>query len=119
MSDYKHIVNDYGYAVGDVRSSYVKNLLINEYQEAIGFKERNEKNKSERELVFDVAGGGDYIEAAISSLGISDDQLLENVAPRLSKKIRDISTVPWPPHIDNLEEGEEVCELLLKLLTWL
>jgi len=26
--------------------------------------------------VCDVAGGGDYIEAAISSLGISDEQLL-------------------------------------------
>ena len=113
-SDYKRIVNDYGYAVGDVRSYVKKNLLINEYQEAIGFKERNKKNKSE--LVHDAAGGGDYTEAAIFSLGISDDQLLENVAPWLSKKIRDVSTVPWPPH---LEEGEEGCELLLKLLTWL
>ena len=69
--------------------------------------------------MYDVAGAGDYIEAAISSPGISNDQLLENVAPRLSKKIRDVSTVPWPPHIDNLEESEEVCEVLLKLLTWL
>ena len=69
--------------------------------------------------MYDVAGGGDYIEAVISSLGISDDQLLEIVAPRLSKKIRDVSTVPWPPHIDNLEESEEVLELLLKLLIWL
>ena len=36
-----------------------------------------------------------------------------------SQRSRDVSTVPWPPHIDHLEEGEEVCELLLKLLTWL
>ncbi|KAK1897739.1 8-amino-38-dideoxy-manno-octulosonate cytidylyltransferase [Dissostichus eleginoides] len=63
--------------------------------------------------------GGDYIEAAISSLGISDEQLLQNLAQLLSKKIKDTTTVPWPPCIDHLEEGEEVCELLLKLLTWL
>ena len=28
-------------------------------------------------------------------------------------------TVPWPPCIDHLEEDEQFCELLLKLLTWL
>lgn len=33
-------------------------------------------------------------EAAISSFGISDEQLLQNMAPRLSKKIKDTSTVP-------------------------
>ncbi|MES9879868.1 MAG: hypothetical protein ABW185_03205, partial [Sedimenticola sp.] len=117
LMDYKRIVSDYGYAVGDIKSSYLKDMLINEYQETIGFKERTEKNKSE--WVYDVGGGGDYIEAAISSLGISDEQLLQNLAPRLSKKIKDTSTVPWPPRIDHLEEGEDVCELLLKLLTWL
>ena len=29
------------------------------------------------------------------------------------------STVDWPPRVDNLEESEEVCELLVLLLTWL
>ena len=117
LADYKRIVGDYGYAVGNIKSSYLKDLLIMEYQETIGFKERSDKNMSE--WVYDVSGGGDYIEAAISSLGISDEQLLQNLAPRLSKQIKDTSTVPWPPHINHLEEGEEVCELLLKLLTWL
>lgn len=61
LADYKHIVGDYGYQVGDVKSSYLKKLLINEYQETIGFKERREINKSE--WVYDVRGGGDYIDA--------------------------------------------------------
>jgi len=74
VSDYKRIISDYGYVAGDVRSSYVKELLIEEYGETIGFKERSEMNKSA--WVYDVAGGGDYIEAAISSSGISDEQLL-------------------------------------------
>lgn len=117
LTEYKRIVGDYGYAVGDVKSSYLKELLINEYQDTIGFKERHEMNRSE--WVYDVKGGGDYIEAAISSLGISDEQLLQNMATRLSKEIKDTPTVSWPPRIDHLEEGEEVCELLLKLLTWL
>ncbi|KAI9517797.1 hypothetical protein NQZ68_000966 [Dissostichus eleginoides] len=116
LAEYKRIVGDNGYEVGDVKSSYVKGLLINEYQTK-GFKERNQMNKSQ--WVYDVGGGGDYIEAAISSLGISDEQLLQNLAQRLSKKIKDTTTVPWPPRIDHLEEGIEVCKLLLKLLTWL
>lgn len=87
LADYKRIVSEYGYAVGDVKSSYVKDLLINEYPEKIGFKDRSVLNKSE--WVCDVGGGGDYIEAAVSSLGISDEQLLQNLAPRLSKMIKD------------------------------
>ena len=117
LTDYKRIVGDYGYAVGDMKSSYLKDLLIDEYNEKIGFKERSEVNKSE--WVYDVGAGGDYIESATLSLGISDEQLLHNLAPRLSKLIKDTSTVPWPAKIDHLEEGEEVCLLLLKLLTWL
>ena len=40
LEDYKHIVSDYGYPVGDVKSFYLKELLIKEYQDRIGFKER-------------------------------------------------------------------------------
>ena len=61
LSDYKRIISDYGYVAGDVCSSYVKELLIEEYGETIGFKEMSEMNKSA--WVYDVAGGGDYIEA--------------------------------------------------------
>lgn len=117
LADYKRIVSDYGYPVGEVKSSYIKRLLLNEYQDKIGFQERNAKNKSP--WVYDTAGGGDYVEAAMLSLGITDEQLIQNLAPRLSKKIKDTSTVPWPPRIDHLEEAEEVCEQLLQLLTLL
>ena len=55
----------------------------------------------------------------MSSLGISDEQLLQNVAQRLSKRVKNTPTVPWPPNVDDLEEAEEVCELLVQLLTWL
>ncbi|KAL8563360.1 hypothetical protein ACOMHN_008199 [Nucella lapillus] len=74
LEDYKHIVSDHGYPVCHVKSSNLKDLLIKEYQGKSGFKERSQKNKSP--WVYDVGGGGDYIAAAISSLGISDEQLL-------------------------------------------
>ena len=55
----------------------------------------------------------------MKSLNISDEQLLQNTARRLSKKIKATSTVDWPPRVDNLEDGEDICELLVQLLTWL
>ena len=69
--------------------------------------------------VYDVRGGGDYVDAAMSSLGISDEQLLQNVAQRVYKRVKSAPTVPWPSNIDDIKEGEEVCELLVQLLTWL
>lgn len=74
-------------------------------------------NKSE--WVYDVGRGSNYIEATISSLGISDEHLIHNLAPRLSRKIKGTCTVPWPPHLDHLEEEVNYCELMLKMLTWL
>ena len=78
LEDYKRIVSEYGYPVGDVKSSYLKELLIKEYQDRIGFKERNERNKSD--WVCNVCVGGDYIELVMCSLNISDEQLLQNTA---------------------------------------
>ena len=52
VSDYKHIVSDYVYPLGDVKSPYLKELLNTEYHETIGFKERSTMNKSE--WVYDV-----------------------------------------------------------------
>jgi len=103
--------------VGDVKSSYLKELVINEYQDTTGFKERREMNKSE--WVYDVRGGGNYIDAAVSFLGISDEHLLQNVAQRVSKRVKSTPTVLWSSNVDDFEEGEEVCELLVQLLTWL
>ena len=82
LADYKRIVNDYGYPIGDVKSTYLKDLLICEYQDTIGFRDRTEMNKSK--WVYDARGGGHYMVAAFPSLGISDEQLRRNLAPPLS-----------------------------------
>ena len=33
--------------------------------------------------------------------------------------MKETPAVSWPPRVDNLEDGEEICELLVLLLTWL
>ena len=63
LDEYVHTAHEFGFLVGNVKSSYIKELLIQEYGEAIGFKSRSEKNRSD--FVYDTRGGGDYIETTI------------------------------------------------------
>ena len=115
LFEYKRISLEYGFVCGDAKTSYVKEMLIREYGDLIGFRERNNKNKSE--LVYDVRGGGDYINIAITSLGISDQQLLQNVSSRIAENILDDTYgSPWPPFIHELEDEEQFSELLVVLL---
>ena len=117
LSDYKVIVSEYGYPVGELKSSYVKQILIEEYGWTIVFKERTEKNKSD--WVYDYQGDGDYIHCALNSMCISDESLLKTAASRLSKSINSVPTVIWPPTIEDWEAAEDISSLLLLFLTWL
>ena len=111
----KRLSFEYGFTCGEVRGSCIKDMLIREYGDIIGFRERAEKNKSE--LVYNVGGGGDYINMAVTSLGISDEQLVQNVSSRLGTNIIDDTfRSPWPPHVDELEDDEQFSELLAQLL---
>ena len=51
----------------------------------------------------------------LSSLGITDEQVIQNLAPCLSAKINETDKLNWPPRIDELENKEIICDLLLKL----
>lgn len=62
-------------------------------------------------------GAGCYTEAAVSSTGVRDEQLVMNAASRLNKQICQTDTVPWLPYVAELEKEENVCGLLLQLLT--
>lgn len=116
LEDYKRIISNHGHE-SKVKSSYVKDILIQEFEEDIGFHRRSQQNVSE--VVYDRRAAGTYVEAALSSLGISDDQLVRNVAVRLRKQVKATNTVPWPPYVSELEREEDLSELLLKLITWL
>ena len=52
-----------------IRSSFIKEILRREFKGRICFHSRPERNYSE--LVYDVCGGGSYVEAALSSIGIN------------------------------------------------
>ena len=68
-------------------------------------------------LAYDASGGGSYIGAALSSLGISDGQLVQNVASRLRNDVLQTRPVVWPPQIAELEQDECISLLLMKLIT--
>ena len=115
LHEYRQIAREYGFDVGKLKSSYVKEVLIKEYRDDIGFHERPEKNKSE--FVYNTKGGGNYIEAAFDSFGITDEQLILNLAPRLSKHIKEVPLLNWCPTVEQLLEEESVSQLLVKLLS--
>ena len=75
------------------------------------------KNRST--IVYNATAGGSYIEAAIYSWGVSDEQLLNNVARRLKETYAEHEGLSWPPHVDQLESIEEPPKLLRQILTWL
>ena len=116
LQDYQRIISNHGHDT-KVKSSYVKGILMKEFEEDIGFHKRSPKKESE--VIFDRTAAATYAEAALSSLGISDDQLVKNVAVRLREQVEATNTVPWPPHVSELEREEDLNELLLKLITWL
>ena len=67
------------------------------------------------ELVFDITAVGMYIKAAISSLGVHNNDLAINVAARLKEQIIRTNTIPWPPDTHELEREEDLSELMVKL----
>ena len=50
-------------------------------------------------------------------MGISNEQLVENIANRLRAEITQIVAVPWPPQVIELEQQEEVSPLLVQLIS--
>ena len=115
LRDYSSIVSRYGFPTSGIKSSYIKDILTREFQGKIGFHPSSQWNRSE--LVYDTTGGGSYVEAALSSIGVSSEQLMRNVAKRLRDDINSVKHVPWPPRVDELEEEEELSPLMLQLLS--
>lgn len=95
----------------------LKTLLIKEFGEDIGFHVRYHRNKGT--IVYDASAGGSYIEAAINSWGVSDNQLLLNVAKRMKMYSKDANGMTWPPRAADLEENINPPLEILKLVTLL
>ena len=76
LHEYKSIMGTYGLPNLGIKSSYVKEMLMHEFGDGIGFHIPPRKNQSE--VVYDTSGSSSYIEAVISLLGIDNDQLVQN-----------------------------------------
>ena len=88
LRDYSSIISRYGFPTSGVKSSYIKDILNREFEGNIGFHSRPLRNQSDP--VYDTSGGGSYVEAALSSIGVSSEQLVCNVAGRLREDLRSI-----------------------------
>ncbi|CAB1439848.1 unnamed protein product [Pleuronectes platessa] len=108
LHDYTSIISGYGFPGSGVKSSYIKDILTREFGGKIGFNSRPQRNQSD--LVYDTCGGGTYVEAALSSIGVSSEQLVHNVAERLRDDVKSIK-------LQQLEEEEEFSPLIVLLLS--
>ena len=117
LSDYKALLRNYGFDASGKKSSMIKAMLQKEFGENIGFHEFHRKNESI--LIYDMSAGGSYSEAAIYSLGVSDDHLLNNVARRMKDALASSPTMAWSPSVEELETPQASNGILLKFLTWL
>ena len=115
-NDYVRMLKNYGFD-SNVKSCYVKDMLMKEFQDSIGFIPNARKNVSE--LVYDTKGGRSYAEAIITSSGLSNEQLIRNTAVRLHEQVAAVPDISFPPFLSDLEKDEEFSPLLLWFLTWL
>ena len=86
LRDYNATISRYGFPTSGVKSSYITDILTREFEGKIGFHTRPQRNESD--LVYDTSGGGSYIEAALSSVGVSSEQLILNLAERVRNDVK-------------------------------
>ena len=116
LDDYNDLLSNHNFPKCE-RTSKLKSILEKEFGDVVGFHNRFQENQSS--IVYDVSKGGSYIEAAINAWGISDDDLLRNVASRLRNKTKNFINLTWPPHLKHLDNPSDTPEELLKFLVWL
>ena len=75
LRDYQTIVGTNGFPTSGTKSSYLKEIHVGEFGDDIGLHKRHQKNQCE--VVYDNAGEGSYVQAAISSIGISKEHLVQ------------------------------------------
>ena len=117
LLDYQNITKKIGISIENMKSSKVKELIQETFGEEIGFHERYHKNESI--IVFKRNAGGSFIEFAIYSWGISEEQILHTAAKRLRAHLKDNNDLGWPPTVEEVERDEEPDPLLYKVICWL
>ncbi len=117
LLDYRNIADNFGFSTEGLKTSKIKQMLADQFPDQLGFHNRYQKNQST--LVYDVREGGSFIEAAIYSWVISNEQLLNTAARRLRDELLINTGIIWPPTIEETETEEKPDPLMFKFLTWL
>ena len=117
LTDYNSLLQNFNIKT-ITKTATIKKMLKEEFGDRIGFHERKQRNLSA--IVYSKMECGNLIDAALDSFGISDDQLLRNVAKRLHSKLKGESNMQWPPRVSELEQDgrSEALILIIKLITW-
>eukprot|EP00794_Sanderia_malayensis_P000931 gene931-241_t len=111
------MLRNFGFDTNTTKTSTTKIMLQKEFDDKIGFHNRYHKNMST--IVYDTSSGGLFIEAAMYSWGVDNEQLLNTVARRLKNNFAGDARMSWPTRVDELEQKEEPNLILRKFLTWL
>ena len=119
LEDYNSLSEKFGSknTLSQKSTSHLKTLLETKFGTQIGFHERFHRNRST--IVYSAVEGGSFIECAINSWGIEDDQFINNFARFLKTKLKDQTTMTWPRFSIELENTSQPATELRKLLTWL
>ena len=81
----------FGFFIDEVRSPYVKDILQYEFKDKIGFHARPQRKFSE--LVYYTSDGGSYVEAALTSMGVSSDQLISILLKRIIVNVKETGKI--------------------------
>ena len=100
----KTILHNFGFPTNSIKSAAIKTIIQKEFGDDIEFHSRYLTTQSS--LVYGNKARGCYIEAAIYSWGVSDEQLLNIVARRLNDRLRNDLGMKWPLTIAELENDE-------------
>jgi hypothetical protein len=100
-SDYERMRLNFG-IVSTIKSSHVKDLLIKEFGNKIGFKDRIHQNKST--IVYNPELAGDYVESAVNFSGMKTDDLLREAASRIQESLRAKPFLDFPAKVDDLTD---------------
>ena len=97
LDDYHNILFDLRGEDKQFKTSYIRNIISEEFGDQFSFHNRVHKNAST--FVFDSSEGGSFLESAVNSWGLPIEELLRNVARRINESAKDIPQMPWPPSI--------------------
>lgn len=118
LEDYNSLLEKHNLPkIGSRSTSYLRRMMEAEFESALGFHEPFQRNQST--IVYNSLQGGCFLECAINSWGIDDNQRINSFARFLKEKLSDEIPFNWPPCSNDLETNCNPVPEIRKLLTWL